>query len=192
MSAAIGLRRTSDFHADDSAATNSNSVPTARMKRPSGLSGNTRCTGTATRRVSPFSVHVVVTPSDQSASSSRPVKSARRANACESAEGNGDDAVVPREVVYPPDQTTEEVEQENAQAFANSLSSAQEAALRELGYPPAVAIGEIADDSPNAGVIKTGDVITAVDGQSFDSPEALERYQEAKRAYKAKLRAESS
>ena len=66
---------------------------------------------------------------------------------------SGDDAVIPRELVYPPDQTDEEVQQRNAEDFANSLSSAQTAALRHLGYPLIVAIKEVVPDSPNVSVL---------------------------------------
>src|SRR5262245_55385715 len=48
---------------------------------------------------------------------------------------SGDDAVVPREVIYPPDQTQQQVDQANQQDFKNSQTSAETAALRELGYP---------------------------------------------------------
>jgi PDZ domain-containing protein len=85
----------------------------------------------------------------------------------------GDEAVVPRELVYPPDQTDQQVEQRNAQDFANSLSSAETAALRHLGYPPLVAVKDIAPDSPNAALLKVGDVITAVDGTKVSTPEEL-------------------
>ncbi len=47
----------------------------------------------------------------------------------------GDDAVVPRELVYPPDKSKEEIDQRNAEDFANSQSAAETAALTELGYP---------------------------------------------------------
>jgi Lon-like protease len=76
---------------------------------------------------------------------------------------SGDEAVQPREIYYPPDQTTEEVQEENHQAFTQSLSTAQSAALDHLGLLK-VTIKEVADDSPNAGLLKPGDVITAVDG----------------------------
>ena len=45
-----------------------------------------------------------------------------------------DEAVVPRELIYPPDQSEKEVEQRNAEDFANSGSAAEAAALAELGY----------------------------------------------------------
>jgi PDZ domain-containing protein len=86
---------------------------------------------------------------------------------------DGDDAVVPRELVYPPDQTDEQIEQRNAEDFANSLSSAQTAALRYLGYPPVVGIKEVSPDSPNAALLKAGDIINAIDGTPVQTPEAV-------------------
>ena len=42
---------------------------------------------------------------------------------------------MPRELIYPPDQTEKQVEQQNAEDFKRSQTSAETAALRELGYP---------------------------------------------------------
>src|SRR4051812_34609071 len=55
----------------------------------------------------------------------------------------GDDSVVPREVVYPPDKTTDQIDQQNAQDFTQSQNSATTAALRELGYPVTVEVTEV-------------------------------------------------
>src|SRR5206468_1376112 len=44
----------------------------------------------------------------------------------------GDYAVVPRELVYPPDKTEQQVDQENAQDFQQSQTSAETVALRKL------------------------------------------------------------
>jgi PDZ domain-containing protein len=84
-----------------------------------------------------------------------------------------DQAVVPREVIYPPDMSREETEQRNAEDFANSLSAAQIAALTHLGYSPVVAVKEVLDSSPNADRLKAGDIITAVDGVPISDPEGL-------------------
>jgi PDZ domain-containing protein len=84
-----------------------------------------------------------------------------------------EDAVVPREIVYPPDETPEETDERNAADFANSLSSAQVAALRHLGYPPHVAVKDVLPESPNAEVLQPDDVITAVDGTPVPTPEEL-------------------
>ena len=55
---------------------------------------------------------------------------------------------MPRELVYPPDQTEEQVEQHNAEDFQNSQTSAETAALRELGYPVQVVVKEVAAGRP--------------------------------------------
>ncbi len=44
---------------------------------------------------------------------------------------------MPRELIYPPDQTEQQVDQQNAQEFKESQTSAETAALRELGLPGA-------------------------------------------------------
>lgn len=78
-------------------------------------------------------------------------------------------AVVPREVVYPPDQTTEQVDQQNQEAFTESQSSAETAALRVLGHPVTVSVTNIPDGSPSTGKLAKGDIITKVDGTEVTS-----------------------
>jgi len=88
--------------------------------------------------------------------------------------------VVPRELVYPPDQSNEQVEQENKQAFAESQSSAETAALRELGYAVQVTVKEVAADGASAGKLAAGDVVTTVDGQQVTSTQKLQELVRAK------------
>jgi PDZ domain-containing protein len=76
-----------------------------------------------------------------------------------------DDAVVPREVIYPPDTTEQQVEERNAEDFAASQTSAETAALTALGYPVQVTVTEVTAGGPSESVLRTGDVITSVDGQ---------------------------
>ena len=76
-----------------------------------------------------------------------------------------DDAVVPRELIYPPDQTEEQVEQQNAEDFADVADQRRDgradrarlsgAGHGQRGRPPA---------RPPDGVLQAGDVITTVDG----------------------------
>ncbi len=73
-------------------------------------------------------------------------------------------AVVPRETVFPPDQTDKQVDAQNLEEFKVSQNSAELAALRELGYPLQVTISEVRPDAAVRGVLKAGDVIAAVDG----------------------------
>ncbi|MEV4480605.1 PDZ domain-containing protein [Micromonospora coxensis] len=84
-----------------------------------------------------------------------------------------DEAVVPRELVYPPGESQEEVEKRNAEDFQNSQSSAETAALVELGYPVQVVVKEVAADGPAQGVLKAGDVVTTVDGTRVTSATKL-------------------
>ncbi|WP_328343202.1 YlbL family protein [Micromonospora sp. NBC_00421] len=84
-----------------------------------------------------------------------------------------DEAVVPRELVYPPGESQEEVEKRNAEDFQNSQSSAETAALVKLGYPVEVVAKEVAADGSAAGVLKAGDVIVTVDGAKVTSATRL-------------------
>ena len=61
-------------------------------------------------------------------------------------------ALAPREDYFPPDKTVEEVQEQDAQAFRDSQSSAEIAALSYLGYPKVTYVGEIPDGSPSSGV----------------------------------------
>jgi len=83
------------------------------------------------------------------------------------------DAVVPRELVYPPDLTQDQVDKQNAEDFATSQSAAETAALTELGYRMRIAVKDVTAGSPAVGKLKPGDVITKVDGTAVDSTDKL-------------------
>jgi PDZ domain-containing protein len=93
-----------------------------------------------------------------------------------------DYAVVPRELVYPPNQTQQQVDQQNAQDFKDSQTSAETVALRELGYPVQVTVKEVRAGTPADGVLKPGDVITSVDGTPVPSSAKLTELIRAKPA----------
>jgi PDZ domain-containing protein len=93
-----------------------------------------------------------------------------------------DYAVVPRELIYPPNQTPQQVDQQNAQEFKDSQTSAETAALRELGYPVQVTVKEVRAGTPADGVLKPGDVITAVDGTPVTTVSKLTELIKAKPA----------
>ncbi len=80
-----------------------------------------------------------------------------------------EEAVVPYELLYPPDQTREEIDQQGQEAFKNSQTSAETAALRELGYPVRVTVSKVVDGGPSAGKLKVNDVIDTVDGTAVTS-----------------------
>jgi len=85
------------------------------------------------------------------------------------------DAVVPREIVYPPDQSTKQIEQQNQQAMAQSQDDAIAAALHELGVQgtTVVSVGRIATGKPADGRLKVGDVLTSVDGAKVTDVDRL-------------------
>ena len=73
-------------------------------------------------------------------------------------------ALAPREDYFPPDKTVEQVQEQDAQAFRDSQSSAEIAALRYLDYPNIVFVGEIQDGSPSSGILQPQDQIVDLDG----------------------------
>jgi PDZ domain-containing protein len=81
------------------------------------------------------------------------------------------EAVLPVDAVYP---VGTSVEQSNAQAtvdMQNSQKDAVAAALTHLGYtlPASLTVGGLSPKSPSTGILKKGDTIVSVDGQTTDS-----------------------
>jgi PDZ domain-containing protein len=91
-------------------------------------------------------------------------------------------AVVPRDVIYPPNQTEKEVEEQNQQEFQSSQTSAETVALRELGYPVRTVVSKVTADGPSAGKLQPDDVVTSVDGTAVTSMEKLQQLVQAKPA----------
>jgi len=82
-------------------------------------------------------------------------------------------ALAPFEEYYPPGKTEEEVNQENIQMFKDSQSAAEIEALRYLGYPNVVYVGDIQKGSPSWDLLQPNDQITAVDGQPVTDYDSL-------------------
>jgi PDZ domain-containing protein len=91
-------------------------------------------------------------------------------------------AVVPRELIYPPDQSEQQVEEQNAEEFKSSQYSAVTVALRKLGYPVQTFVTEVTKDGPSTGVLQKDDVITSVDGTEVTTPDKLTKLVQAKPA----------
>lgn len=72
--------------------------------------------------------------------------------------------VVPRDQVFPPDQTQEQVDQQNADQMIGSENSAAAAAFHHLKLPMVPTVQGVADDGAASGVLEEGDKITSVDG----------------------------
>jgi PDZ domain-containing protein len=74
-------------------------------------------------------------------------------------------SVVPREEIYPPGKSEQQVDQETTQQFVDSQDSAEFAALGELGYPQQVVISSVPKGSPSTGKLAEKDVLTSVQGR---------------------------
>lgn len=72
--------------------------------------------------------------------------------------------LVPRDLIYPPGKSREDVDKANNADFKQSEDSAAFAALGYLKYPPAVTVAKVPEPGPSAGKLKTGDAIDAVNG----------------------------
>ncbi|MDQ1605323.1 MAG: Lon-like protease [Actinomycetota bacterium] len=84
-------------------------------------------------------------------------------------------AVVPREDIYPPDETAKQADQQSAAEMTQSQQSATTAALRNLGYNVTTTtyITQVEKGSGAQGILRTGDVILSVDGQQVTGPARL-------------------
>jgi PDZ domain-containing protein len=77
---------------------------------------------------------------------------------------SGDEQLIPRDLVYPPDKSRDDVEKANDADFKQSESSAEYAALGYLKYAPAVTVDTVTDPGPSVGKLQAGDAIDAVNG----------------------------
>jgi PDZ domain-containing protein len=78
---------------------------------------------------------------------------------------SGREQLVPRELVYPPDKSKDEIDEANTTDFRRSEDNAQAAALGYLKYPRAVTVEGVTDPGPSVGKLKDGDAIDAVNGK---------------------------
>ncbi|MFB9662882.1 PDZ domain-containing protein [Glycomyces mayteni] len=79
-------------------------------------------------------------------------------------------AIIPRDLIYPPGESEEEIAEEQEADWVESQSNAEQAALAYLGEPAVISV--VAD---SAGLLE-GDVVTAVDGAAVTSLSALADY----------------
>ncbi|WP_433827185.1 YlbL family protein [Actinoplanes sp. CA-015351] len=95
---------------------------------------------------------------------------------------SGEDAVVPRELIYPPDQSEKQVQEQNAQEWKQSQTSAETVALRELGYPVLTSVRKVTTGGAAEGKLAAGDVITSVGGTTIEDPSQVTELVRAKPA----------
>ncbi|CAN5235934.1 PDZ domain-containing protein [soil metagenome] len=79
---------------------------------------------------------------------------------------DGTQAVYPREVIYPPDQSVDDVEREGSVQMVSSQDTAVAVALEELGYelPLRTEVFGVTKDSPADGTLKPRDRLVEVNG----------------------------
>ena len=77
---------------------------------------------------------------------------------------SGREQLVPRDLVYPPDRSKDEIDEANNQEFKRSEDSAEYAALGYLKYAPAVTVETVNKDGASAGKLEEGDAIDGVNG----------------------------
>ena len=63
---------------------------------------------------------------------------------------SGNEQLVPRDMVYPPDKSKDDIDKENTTDFKQSEDSAEYAALGYLKYPQAVTVQNVTDPGPSA------------------------------------------
>lgn len=87
--------------------------------------------------------------------------------------GSGRDQLVPRDLVFPPQKSREDIEKSQSAEFRRSEDNAEFAALNFLKYPKAVTAQNITDPGPSAGKLQDGDAIDKVDGTPVPDLEAF-------------------
>ncbi len=81
----------------------------------------------------------------------------------------------PREQVYPPTRSKDDVKAADHAQFTQSELSAELAALHYLDMPVTLRVAQVADDAPATGVLHEGDRILAVGGETVGTAGQVQR-----------------
>lgn len=84
-------------------------------------------------------------------------------------------SVVPVELVYPPDITESDIQEQNAVAMTSSQEAAIAAALAHLNVPfeETLSVAGFADGSASEGILEEGDTLTLVNGTEIENIDVL-------------------
>ena len=77
---------------------------------------------------------------------------------------SGSEQLVPRNLVFPPEKSRDDIEKSQNADFQRSEDNAEFAALNYLKYPQAVSVENVNDPGPSVGKLQNGDTVDAVDG----------------------------
>jgi Lon-like protease len=86
---------------------------------------------------------------------------------------SGRSELVPRDEVFPPELSERQVARQNKQMFQDSEANAKAAALRYLGYPTEVVVGQLVPNGAATGKLVAGDQLLAVDGRELSSAQQV-------------------
>ena len=86
---------------------------------------------------------------------------------------SGEDQLVPRDLVFPPDKSRDDIEKSQDADFHRSEDNAEYAALNYLKYPKAVTVEKVTDPGPSVGKLQLGDALDAVNGTKTPTIESF-------------------
>ncbi|MCW1957682.1 MAG: PDZ domain-containing protein, partial [Mycobacterium sp.] len=86
---------------------------------------------------------------------------------------SGDEQLVPRDLVFPPEKSRDDIKSAQTADFQRSEDNAEYAALNYLKYPTAVTAEKINDPGPSVGKLQAGDAVEAVNGTKVTEIEAF-------------------
>jgi PDZ domain-containing protein len=86
---------------------------------------------------------------------------------------SGDDQLVPRDLVFPPERSRDDIKNSQSADFQRSEDNAEYAALNYLKYPKVVTVESVNDPGPSVGKLQSGDGVVAVDGTKVADIEAF-------------------
>ncbi len=86
---------------------------------------------------------------------------------------DGDSAIVPRDLIYAPEQSVTQAEQETQAQMSGSQLTSEVAGLTAAGYdvPSYVKVTSVVAESPADGTLEAGDRIESVDGKAVATPD---------------------
>ncbi|MGI9123984.1 MAG: YlbL family protein [Mycobacterium sp.] len=77
---------------------------------------------------------------------------------------SGADQLIPRDLVYPPEKSRDDIKKSQDADFQRSEDNAEYAALNYLKYPKAVIVEKVNDPGPSHGKLQDGDAVDKVNG----------------------------
>ncbi|HEY9303158.1 MAG TPA: PDZ domain-containing protein [Mycobacterium sp.] len=77
---------------------------------------------------------------------------------------SGQEQLMPRDLIYPPGKSREEIDKDNDADFKQSEHNAEFAALGYLKYPQAITVVAVSDPGPSVGKLQAGDAVKALNG----------------------------